>query len=73
MVFDKTGTLTQGRFAVEDIRPAAGIDAATLLRYAAGAESFSSHPIAKALTAAAQFLTPPSCIPRRQRKWQDTA
>lgn len=55
VVFDKTGTLTQGRFAVEDIRPAAGIDAATLLRYAAGAESFSSHPIAKALTAAAQL------------------
>ena len=55
VVFDKTGTLTQGRFAVEDIRPAAGIDAATLLRYAAGAESFSSHPIAKALTAAARL------------------
>ena len=54
VVFDKTGTLTQGRFAVEDIRPAAGIDAATL-RYAAGTESFSSHPIAKALTAAAQL------------------
>ncbi len=53
VVFDKTGTLTEGRFAVEDIRPTAGIDAATLLRYAAGAESFSSHPIAKALTAAA--------------------
>lgn len=55
VVFDKTGTLTQGRFAVEDIRPAPDISAATLLKYAAGAESFSSHPIAKALVAAAQL------------------
>ena len=54
IVFDKTGTLTQGRFAVEDIRPTEDINAAALLCYAAGAEAFSTHPIAKALTAAAQ-------------------
>lgn len=48
LVFDKTGTLTKGVFSVSDIRPetGSGLDEAGLLRLAAAAESFSSHPIA---------------------------
>lgn len=42
-VFDKTGTLTQGVFAVSRI---VADDPATLLDYAAHAESSSTHPIA---------------------------
>lgn len=53
VVFDKTGTLTEGRFSVEQTIPAEGVDAAILLRYAAGAEAFSTHPIARALIEAA--------------------
>ena len=48
LVFDKTGTLTKGVFEVSAIHRA-GVDDRTLLRAAAGAESASSHPIAKSL------------------------
>lgn len=46
VVMDKTGTLTKGVFEVSRILPAAGFDAETLLRAAAGCESLSTHPIA---------------------------
>lgn len=46
VVFDKTGTLTKGVFEVSDIQ---GEDKEKLLEYAAYAESFSNHPIAKAI------------------------
>lgn len=48
VVFDKTGTLTRGSFDVVDIH-AIDIPADKLLRYAALAESASSHPISKSL------------------------
>ncbi|MDD6736494.1 MAG: heavy metal translocating P-type ATPase [Clostridiales bacterium] len=50
VAFDKTGTLTEGRFEVVRIS-AAGIKA-QVLEYAAYAESFSSHPIARAIVCA---------------------
>ena len=46
VVFDKTGTLTRGVFSVTEIAPAGGLSRDELLRYAALAESNSSHPIA---------------------------
>ena len=51
-VFDKTGTLTTGTFAVTQVRTA-GMERDQLLRLVAGAESVSSHPIARAIVAAA--------------------
>ena len=51
-VFDKTGTLTNGTFTVTKICPAEGFSATEIVDYAAAAESFSSHPIAKSLMAA---------------------
>ncbi len=48
VVFDKTGTLTQGAFRVTEIRPV-GMEAEELLRLTAAAESFSTHPIARAI------------------------
>ena len=51
-VFDKTGTLTTGTFAVTQVRTA-GMQRDQLLRLVAGAESASSHPIARAIVAAA--------------------
>ena len=45
VVFDKTGTLTQGVFELQTIETI-GIDKEELLRYAALAESYSTHPIA---------------------------
>ncbi|MCL1890578.1 MAG: heavy metal translocating P-type ATPase [Coriobacteriia bacterium] len=46
VVFDKTGTLTHGVFKVTEIVPTKGSLEADVLKTAALAESFSSHPIA---------------------------
>ncbi len=51
--FDKTGTLTKGAFQVSQIQEA-GLSRIELLYYAAGAESMSRHPIAKAICDAAK-------------------
>lgn len=51
VVFDKTGTLTKGVFTVTEIIPADGFSEEQTLRYAAMAESFSNHPIAKSILA----------------------
>jgi len=48
IVFDKTGTLTKGVFAVQKIEPV-DITKEELLRFAAYAENYSSHPIAMAI------------------------
>ena len=52
VVFDKTGTLTKGVFKVSRIVPKNGFSEEELLRYAALAEAYSSHPIAQAIRAA---------------------
>jgi len=53
VVFDKTGTLTQGNFAVtgihRNLENENPMEEATLLEYAALAESASSHPISKSI------------------------
>ena len=48
VVFDKTGTLTRGVFEVTKINSCL-LDEATLLDYAAHAESASTHPIAQSI------------------------
>jgi Cd2+/Zn2+-exporting ATPase len=49
VVFDKTGTLTRGVFKVMEVKPANGMAAEELLRYAALAEAHSNHPIAASI------------------------
>ena len=49
VVFDKTGTLTKGVFEVSATYPANGFTGEDLLRFAAYAESSSSHPISVSL------------------------
>jgi Cu+-exporting ATPase len=51
LLFDKTGTLTVGRPAVVAVEPAAGFQADEVLALAAAAETFSEHPLARALVA----------------------
>src|SRR2546429_465411 len=53
VVFDKTGTLTEGRPALADVVPYAGVDEAEVLRLAAAADAQSEHPLAAALVAGA--------------------
>ena len=51
VVFDKTGTLTKGVFQVLETAPE-GMDAQTLLGWAAQAECYSKHPISQSLKTA---------------------
>jgi Cu+-exporting ATPase len=53
IVLDKTGTLTTGRMAFVDALAVEGVSAGYLLAVAAGAESGSEHPVARAIVDAA--------------------
>ena len=55
VVFDKTGTLTTGQFAVSQVAVAGGkaVEPGKLLKMAAAVERQSTHPVARAIVAAA--------------------
>ena len=53
IAFDKTGTLTTGLLNVSDQIPAPGVTPEQLLQIAASLETYSEHPIAEAVVAAA--------------------
>ena len=59
---DKTGTLTEGRFRVSAVSAAEGYDEADVIRYAAAAESGSTHPIATAIIDACADPFPENAI-----------
>ena len=56
VLFDKTGTLTKGAHVVTGVAATAsgGLDEAEVLRLAAGVESDSEHPLARAIVTAAR-------------------
>ncbi|MEU8424231.1 copper-translocating P-type ATPase [Micromonospora sp. NPDC048835] len=53
VLFDKTGTLTRGEHGVTDVVTEPGVERGEVLRIAAGVESESEHPLARAIVAAA--------------------
>ncbi|MET7876028.1 heavy metal translocating P-type ATPase [Micromonospora profundi] len=53
VLFDKTGTLTRGAHVVTDVVVAPGTERDEVLRIAAGVESDSEHPLARAIVSAA--------------------
>ena len=61
-VSDKTGTLTEGRFKVTMVEAAKGYDTYEVIRYAAAAETGSTHPIAAAICEACDKPLPQSKI-----------
>lgn len=54
LVFDKTGTLTLGHPSVTDCLPLNGFDESKLLQLAATVEQGTNHPLAAAISSAAQ-------------------
>lgn len=60
LVFDKTGTLTEGQPRVTDIQTFNNADRAEIVRLAAALEQDSSHPLARALVAAAEGVSLPA-------------
>ena len=54
LVVDKTGTLTEGKPTLVTVIPEGDITKATLLRFAAGLERASEHPLASAIVAGAE-------------------
>jgi Cu+-exporting ATPase len=54
VLLDRTGMLTTGKMAVHGVHPAAGVDAALVLRLAGSVEQASAHPVGRAIAAAAQ-------------------
>lgn len=62
VVFDKTGTLTKGVFEVTDVCAVNGFNEDELIRYAACAESASSHPISVSLKKAYGKEIDLSCV-----------
>lgn len=60
--FDKTGTLTTGQFKVKEVIPSQGFSREELLKIAAQTESFSNHPIAKAVVSAYDDYIDTACV-----------
>ena len=68
VLLDKTGTITLGQPEVERVVPTDGLAEDETLRLAASLDHLSSHPLAKALVAAAQQRSLPLTIPGQTRE-----
>ena len=65
VAFDKTGTLTEGRPSLVAVRAAGGRSPDEVLALAAALQATSDHPLAQAVTTAAQDKRLPSPAPAR--------
>jgi len=54
LIVDKTGTLTEGKPALSDVLPAAGVNEGRMLSLAASLERGSEHPLAEAIVSGAR-------------------
>jgi len=54
IVLDKTGTITRGKPVVTEVVSLNGVPESDLLRFAAAAEQYSEHPLARAIAAHAR-------------------
>jgi len=54
VVLDKTGTVTEGRMVLVDLEAASGTEQDDVLRWAGAVERASEHPVARAVSAAAE-------------------
>lgn len=70
ILFDKTGTLTEGRLEVVRTIGAAGVEASSVLHWAAQAEADIAHPVAQAIRTAAGHAGEPALAGSAQRHAQ---
>lgn len=68
VVFDKTGTLTKGNFQVTGVLPQPGFTREELLFWAAHAELYSHHPLARAVREAYRGEASPAEVGRYTEK-----
>lgn len=68
VVFDKTGTLTEGSFEVTKISPYGFITEDMLMEYAAHAEIYSNHPIAKSIVESYKKISSKAIIDKTRIK-----
>ncbi|HAK42013.1 MAG TPA: cadmium-translocating P-type ATPase [Clostridium sp.] len=68
VVFDKTGTLTEGSFEVTKISPYGFITEDMLIEYAAHAEIYSNHPIAKSIVESYKKMSSKAIIDKARIK-----
>ncbi|MEG1255710.1 heavy metal translocating P-type ATPase [Clostridium sp.] len=68
VVFDKTGTLTEGSFEVTKIMPYGFITEDMLMEYAAHAEIYSNHPIAKSIVESYKKISSKAIIDKSRIK-----
>ncbi len=68
VVFDKTGTLSEGVFEVTKIVPYGFITEDMLMEYAAHAEIYSNHPIAKSIVESYKKVSPRAIINKNRIK-----
>jgi Cd2+/Zn2+-exporting ATPase len=68
VVFDKTGTLTEGNFEVTKISPYGFITEDMLMEYAAHAEIYSNHPIAKSIVESYKKISSKAIIDKTRIK-----
>ena len=54
IVLDKTGTITRGKPVVAEVIPLNGLSSEQVLQFAAAAEQYSEHPLAKAIVTSAR-------------------
>jgi len=68
VIFDKTGTLTEGSFEVTKITPYGFITEDMLMEYAAYAEIYSNHPIAKSIVESYKKISTKAIIDKSRIK-----
>src|SRR5699024_9177047 len=73
VVLDKTGTVTTGHMTVHAVHPAAGTSSEEVLSLAGALENASEHPIARAITTAAQEAATGTPVPASTGTPEETA
>jgi Cd2+/Zn2+-exporting ATPase len=73
VVFDKTGTLTTGEFRISEISPSEPFGKDDVLRFAAMAEAYSTHPVARCIVSEFKKRFPRETLEGVYQDYQEAA